>query len=96
MFPIPKKGLHISREYYYLMLKNIAVTSGIDPSLVTPHRLRHAFATHLLAGGADLRVIQTLLGHADIATTEIYTHVLDAHLKTLVLTHHPLAKPKKR
>ncbi|HAG26851.1 MAG: tyrosine recombinase [Paracoccaceae bacterium] len=96
LFPSPKKGLHISREYYYLMLKNIAVTSGIDPSLVTPHRLRHAFATHLLAGGADLRVIQTLLGHADIATTEIYTHVLDAHLKTLVLTHHPLAKPKKR
>jgi integrase/recombinase XerD len=76
-------------------LKKISIQAGIDPSLVTPHRLRHAFATHLLAGGADLRVIQTLLGHANIATTEIYTHVLDAHLKSLVLTHHPLAKGSK-
>jgi integrase/recombinase XerD len=74
------------------MLKDIAVAAGISPAAVTPHRLRHAFATHLLAGGADLRVIQTLLGHADVATTEIYTHVLDEHLKTLVLSHHPLAK----
>jgi integrase/recombinase XerD len=59
---------------------------------VTPHVLRHAFATHLLAHGADLRVIQTLLGHADVATTEIYTHVLDDHLADLVLTRHPLAR----
>ncbi|WP_281955299.1 tyrosine-type recombinase/integrase, partial [Pseudophaeobacter arcticus] len=61
---------------------------------VTPHTLRHAFATHLLAGGADLRAIQTLLGHADLATTEIYTHVLDARLKELVEEHHPLMKAR--
>ena len=64
----------------------------MTPSRVTPHTLRHAFATHLLAGGADLRVIQTLLGHADLATTEIYTHVLDDQLTDLVLTRHPLAR----
>jgi len=74
------------------LIKEIAVLGGVDPLKVTPHTLRHAFATHLLQGGADLRVIQTLLGHADVATTEIYTHVLDEHLRALVLDHHPLAR----
>jgi len=97
LFPSRGKGGHLTREYFYLLIKQIAVLAGVDPAKVTPHTLRHAFATHLLAGGADLRVIQTLLGHADIATTEIYTHVLDAHLKALVLEHHPLAgKPPRK
>ena len=92
LFPGPGAAGHLTRQHLHLMLKDIAVAAGISPAAVTPHRLRHAFATHLLAGGADLRVIQTLLGHADVATTEIYTHVLDDHLKSLVLAHHPLAR----
>ena len=92
LFPGPGADGHLTRQHFYLLIKDIAVLGGVDPSKVTPHTLRHAFATHLLAGGADLRVIQTLLGHADVATTEIYTHVLDDQLKALVLTHHPLAK----
>ena len=92
LFPGDGRSGHLTRQHVHLLLKDIAVLAGISPALVTPHVLRHAFATHLLAGGADLRVIQILLGHADIATTEIYTHVLDDHLKTLVLTHHPLAR----
>lgn len=83
---------HLTRHHFYVLIKQIAVLAGVSPAKVTPHTLRHAFATHLLAGGADLRVIQTLLGHADVATTEIYTHVLDDHLKALVLEHHPLAQ----
>ncbi len=92
LFPGTGREGHMTRQHFHLMLKDIAVLAGLSPARVTPHVLRHAFATHLLAGGADLRVIQTLLGHADIATTEIYTHVLDDHLQKLVLTHHPLAR----
>jgi integrase/recombinase XerD len=95
LFPGTGVDGHLTRQHFYLLIKDIAVRGGVDPKGVTPHTLRHAFATHLLAGGADLRVIQTLLGHADIATTEIYTHVLDDHLRDLVLDHHPLAKPRK-
>ena len=94
LFPGPGADGHLTRQHFYLLIKDIALHGGVDPARVTPHTLRHAFATHLLAGGADLRVIQTLLGHADIATTEIYTHVLDDQLKDLVLTHHPLAQKK--
>jgi integrase/recombinase XerD len=92
LFPGPGAAGHLTRQHFYLLIKDIAAAGGVSPAKVTPHTLRHAFATHLLAGGADLRAIQMLLGHADVATTEIYTHVLDDHLKALVMDHHPLAK----
>lgn len=92
LFPSRGKAGHLSRVGFFLALKEMAMTAGLDPTRVSPHVLRHAFATHLLEGGADLRAIQTLLGHADIGTTEIYTHVLEERLKALVLDHHPLSQ----
>ncbi|MEH6644906.1 tyrosine recombinase [Sulfitobacter sp.] len=96
LFPSRGKEGHLTRHRFYLLIKEIAVAAGVNPSKVTPHTLRHAFATHLLAGGADLRAIQTMLGHADVATTEIYTHVLAARLSELVLDHHPLSETATR
>ena len=82
----------MTRQGLALLLKQAALDAGIDPARVSPHVLRHSFASHMLARGADLRSLQTLLGHADIATTQIYTHVLAERLAELVLLHHPLAK----
>jgi len=90
-FLFPSRDAYISRVRLYQILKELAGRAGLDPAKVSPHVLRHAFATHLLEGGADLRVLQTLLGHADIATTQIYTHVDAARLVTLVNERHPLA-----
>ena len=87
----------LTRQRLHQLLKGLALKAGLDPAKVSPHVLRHAFATHLVEGGADLRAVQTLLGHADIATTEIYTHVAKDHLKKVMRTAHPLAHrdPKK-
>ena len=89
LFPSGKS--HLSRVRLYQLVREIGGDAGIPPDRVSPHVLRHAFATHLLAGGADLRVVQSLLGHADIATTQIYTHVDSARLVQLVNSRHPLA-----
>ena len=94
LFPSRGKQGHYTRHWFYQKLKSWAVDCGIDPEQVSPHTIRHAFATHLLQNGADLRVIQTLLGHADISTTEIYTHVLQDRLRDLVLDHHPLSNTR--
>ena len=91
-FLFPSRGRHLTRERLFQLVKALAGRAGIDPKRISPHVLRHAFATHLLEGGADLRVLQTLLGHADIATTQIYTHVDAAKLVALVNERHPLAK----
>lgn len=96
LFPSSGKIGHLTRHRFYMLIKELAVAGGVSPDKVTPHTLRHAFATHLLANGADLRAIQTLLGHADVATTEIYTHVLEERLRELVQEHHPLAVASRR
>ena len=92
LFPAGGEDGYLSRQVFARDLKSLAGRAGISGARVAPHVLRHAFASHLLQGGADLRVVQTLLGHADISTTQIYTHVLDEKLRTLVETHHPLAQ----
>lgn len=91
LFPARGKTGHLNRAHFAKVLLKVGMVAGIDPRRLSPHVLRHAFATHLLAHGADLRVVQEMLGHADIATTEIYTHVLDEPKTRLVQAHHPLA-----
>jgi len=91
LFPGRDPARPLTRQTFFLLLKQVALEAGIDPARVSPHVLRHSFASHLLAHGADLRSLQMLLGHADIATTQIYTHVLAERLRKLVEAHHPLA-----
>jgi integrase/recombinase XerD len=92
LFPSSGDSGHLTRQAFARELKAIAGLAGLTPSQVSPHVLRHAFASHLLQNGADLRVVQQLLGHADISTTQIYTHVLEERLRALVVDHHPLSK----
>ena len=91
VFPTNSKTGHITRDGFFKILKKCAILSGISPDRVSPHVLRHSFASHLLAGGANLRIIQTMLGHEDISTTQIYTHVLPEQLRETVESAHPLA-----
>lgn len=96
LFPAASKEGYLPRQVFARDLKDLAIRAGLDPEAVSPHVLRHAFASHLLQNGADLRVVQELLGHSDISTTQIYTHVLEERLHQLVQTHHPLAKQAKK
>ncbi|MFT3988012.1 site-specific tyrosine recombinase XerD [Aestuariivirga sp.] len=92
LFPSSGAQGHLTRQHVALELKGLAAEAGLDPSRLSPHVLRHGFASHLLAGGADLRAVQQMLGHADISTTQIYTHVQADRLRKVVESHHPLAK----
>jgi integrase/recombinase XerD len=92
LFPSFGESGHLTRQHFARELKELAASSGLAPRLVSPHVLRHAFASHLLHNGADLRIVQTLLGHTDISTTQIYTHVVEERLKALVRDLHPLAE----
>ena len=92
LFPSFGESGHLSRQHFARDLKELAASAGLAPRLVSPHVLRHAFASHLLHNGADLRIVQTLLGHTDISTTQIYTHVVEERLKSLVRDLHPLAE----
>ena len=94
LFPSRSKSGHLNRETFFLIIKEIANTAGLNAQNVSPHKIRHAFASHLLSNGADLRVIQTLLGHKNLSTTEIYTHVLDEKIIKSVQENHPFAKKK--
>ncbi|MCB1438098.1 MAG: site-specific tyrosine recombinase XerD [Rhodobiaceae bacterium] len=96
LFPSGGGSGHWTRQAFARDLKDLAVAAGIDPARISPHVLRHAFASHLLAGGADLRAVQQMLGHADISTTQIYTHVLEERLKRLVNEAHPMAKGERK
>lgn len=95
LFPSRGKAGHVTAARFAQNLKELAVAAGVEPARVSPHVLRHAFATHLLSGGADLRSVQAMLGHADITTTQIYTHVAQDRLRDLVFEAHPLAKKPK-
>lgn len=95
LFPSRSQTGHMTAARFAQSLKELAVEAGVEPARVSPHVLRHAFATHLLSGGADLRSVQAMLGHADITTTQIYTHVAQDRLRDLVFTAHPLAKKRK-
>jgi integrase/recombinase XerD len=96
LFPSRGREGHLTRRRCHQLLKDLAVKAGLDPARLSPHVLRHAFATHLVEGGADLRSVQTMLGHADIATTQIYTHVAGERLKRTVEAAHPLARARAR
>jgi integrase/recombinase XerD len=95
LFPSRARAGHLTRQRLTQLLKELAGLAGIDPARLSPHVLRHAFASHLLAGGADLRAVQMMLGHADIATTQVYTHVQGDRLAAAVRAHHPLARARR-
>jgi integrase/recombinase XerD len=86
-----KKPIHLSRQMFFIIIKKLALEAGIDPNKVSPHKIRHSFASHILQNGANLRVVQELLGHADISSTQIYTKVLSKQAQDLIFNHHPLS-----